>query len=371
MKLVDAALRYGVLLLVMVCAVLPLRVAAFTCSNTGGDMHVTFPAVVAISARQAPGAMLTDFIEAQGAMRWECRYSSGETIGLHFQGGQPAMPGKQAQVNGLTYAVFPTNLPDVGMLVELTATLASRVQATQEGPIAISGDNRPLGSARAHTHGEGRAMSSEIVASVKKIRLALVSTGPHRVKAGALQGGVVGHVGIIPGACEGAARPALQYRQPVTFSGVQFVAPTCTVPDLTVMMPPHTLAQFKGAPMKAGQWRQFAVEVQDCPAGIRHMHYRFNRPTSGLLDEVNQVMRGGYTDDVVSAKGLGIQLMSDDAGQALVYFGQERVLQLHPDIMGRGGALRIPFKARYVKPAGMLAAAGRIHVAVAFELIYD
>jgi len=355
--------RGGIVILAGVAAA--TSAFGFTCRDMGGDMHVTFPAVVALRAGVAPGALLTDFVQADGAMRWECTYDRHEHIGVFINSLRSDVSGQHANVNGVGYAVYATGLPEVGMLIELTTALESSALATEEGVLAMTGVSHQLGRT-ASVAGVGTGTPSQATLRIQRVRLALVRLAGGRLTAGTLQGGVVGQAGIALGAANtSSAMPVLQMTHQITYSTVQFVAPTCSVPDVTVIMPPYALSRFKGIQSIAGQWQPFLIHVQDCPAGIRSLHYRFNRPNTGMLDEVNQAMRG--KNGLSAAKGIGIQLSGDD--NVLIRFGADRTYVSQQ--LGLGGAFAIPFAARYVKPAGMLATAGSVRAAVTFELNYE
>jgi type 1 fimbria pilin len=336
-------------------------------------MQVTLPSVIALHANMAPGTMLTGFTPANGTMRWECSYQRGESASLLFNSAHPHLANRPIQQNGVEYAVFPTSMPNVGALVEVTAALQTQASATQSGPIAMTGGTHLIshlpGGTTANHPPAGR--QSEVLAVVNTFRMALVYLGGKGVTAGALQGGVIGDIGWAVGQSRDVVRPSMQYGHAIRYNTVQFVSPTCTVPDLTVIMPPRSLNRFQGAGEEAGMWHPFSVHVQNCPSGIKHIRYRFNRPNAGLLDERAQVMRGGHHNVMTSAQGVGIQLAMDDALASLIHFGSEQRFMAPPETFEQGGAFAIPFKARYVKPAGMRASAGAIHAAVTFELNYD
>jgi type 1 fimbria pilin len=374
-------LRHGCwtarILLMSMVFVLPATTWAFSCRDLGGDMQVTFPSVIALHANMVPGTMLTGFTPANGTMRWECRYQHGESASLLFNSAHPHLANRSPiQLNGTEYAVFPTSMPDVGALVEVTAGLQTQASATQSGPIAMTGgmhliSSLPGGATSNTTSHPPAGRSSEIVAVVNTFRMALVYLGGKGIAAGALHGGVIGDIGWTVGQPRGVARPGMQYGHAIHYNTVQFVSPTCTIPDLTVIMPPRTLNRFQGAGEEAGAWHPFSVNVQNCPSGIKQIRFRFNRPNAGLLDERGQVMRGGHHNMMTSARGIGIQLAMDDTLASLIHFGSEQRFMAPTETFEQGGAFTIPFKARYVKPAGLRAGAGAIHAAVAFELNYD
>lgn len=362
---VNWPLRWWVSLLLSVVLCMTHPAWGLTCRDLGGDLHVTLPGTIALRGAMMPGTMLSDFIPAEGTMRWACSVAHGESAGVFFSGMHAELPDIKKEHHGLMYSVFPTNLPAVGLLVEMTTAVETTTHTTQEGAIAVTGRSSRVGGVAS---GAQNGRDTEVTVSVRQARVALVSTGQRAFRTGTLQGGVVGYVGV--GAGTGAGQ-LLQYRHAITYGGVQFVSSTCKVPDLTVIMPSLPVSRFEGVPALAGPWQPFVITVEDCPPGMEHVQYRFNRPGTGMLDETSHVMRAGAPGLASGVQGVGVQLAADNPDATIVRFGQPVDFTVPAHLSAQGGTFAIPFKARYFKPAGKTVRAGLVRAAVMFEISYE
>lgn len=345
------------------------HVAALTCQDSGTDIHVRFPPVISIPTGITPGTVLGEFVDATDAGRWTCRGAQGSVqVGsLRFNSFLPLSARQFTSINGKRYAIFQTNLPYIGLLAEFTVVLETASHQIKEIVVPVTQANMTLARlATVLSAGSGAATLHMIAIQIKKIRLALVYTGGQQLAAGSMAASTLGQVGVAT--MTEADRGLTQFTHRIHYSSVQLVAPTCAVQDLTVTMPAYSVHDFTGSGLQAGRWQPFAIDINHCPSGIRRMRYRLVRPRYGLLDEVDQVIRGAPGNVSSSVQGIGIQIATDTLPASVIRYGSD----YDAAVQNRNHAhWHIPLKARYIKPAGMQASAGSVNTAVTFEISYE
>lgn len=146
-------------------------------------------------------------------------------------------------------------------------------------------------------------------------------------------------------------------------------AQTCSVADVTVPMGSILASQLTGVGPKAGPWRNFSIQVNNCPANFKRVRFRLDS-VNHLLDVAENVMGLGFDPDI--AKGVGIQLVRDDMAGSELGFARLHMAEGYAAIQSTGGSFAIPLKARYYKPAWVSTVMpGRANGAVLFTMSYE
>jgi type 1 fimbria pilin len=350
---------------VLFALIVPCQVLAHHCKDLGGDMHVNFPASLSLRSHPKMGSLITPFTSAEGVMHWECELKSGERISALLNNMASRQTQQKVQVNGKTYAVYPSNIAGVGIIMQLTVALEGDAVSRNEQEWVITRKRQILGRiVNAH---DDQPMVVRIM--IKQLSLALVHLSHSKLPAQTLNDDVLEQIGLTVEGQTNGNHSAFTLFHRVHMRGSRFVASTCTVPDVTVTMPPLRLSTSQKHLAMQGEWYPFTIPIADCPAGMGRLHYRFGPPKTGLLDIKQQVMRGANDGLLAAAKGIGIQLALDN--EQIVQFGQDYTAYPPAYLIQQGGVYVMPFKARYVKPVGHVAHSGRVFAPVSFELDYE
>lgn len=100
---------------------------------------------------------------------------------------------------------------------------------------------------------------------------------------------------------------------PVDSLEIAYVNGTCTTPDVTVMLPEVSRAEFTGPGYTTAR-KDFELKFNRCPAGWASISYTFT-PTTSVVNSSNGVVA---LDSSSTASGVGIQLLTGN-GTPLTY----------------------------------------------------
>lgn len=169
----------------------------------------------------------------------------------------------------------------------------------------------------------------------------------------------------------GSANPVIVAKS--TFTGsINITSNTCTTPDVNVPLGSHPTSGIGST----STWTKFNIALSNCPifygtyppvdgaaitwspgGAIVYNSRTKNsltltlKPLNGVEDEANSVIK--LTENTLSAKGVGIQVVHDNASSSVIEFNKE---------VGSGLILSqkestsylIPFKARYFKTQSVI-----------------
>lgn len=313
-----------------------------TCTGAAKTEIISMPISVTVPRDAPDGTKLTAWTPSPATQNWfMCSSNVQERIGAGSTSLLTAS-GMTIVDNGVTYPVFKTNLPGVGI------AMGARHYANGCGweanwlPVPATGrigygcnslDLRPNG-------GQIRVMLVKIGA----ITPGLVSAGP--VAQGQLY-----------------ANGGWDLRWPITISttATQVAVLSCSTPDVLVDLGSHKSSEFKG-PGTFTSMTGFKVALKSCPAGINRVGYQIDAVTP-ILNVASSVvaLNSGST-----ATGVGVQLL-DGSGNVFP-LGTSKSLGGYNSITG--GDYAIPFNARYYQ-TGPAVGAGTANTAMTFTMSYE
>lgn len=340
-------MRFLLVVALLSCTTL---VRAAVCEPYGQLSPVALPSAIAVPIHARAGELLTGFHPAAGSAGWHCDLSGVMDARVLWQDAYPPQRMQVDAPDGMSYTVVPSTVEGIGLLIR--ARLAMHTGASSDTETVTAGVSGKLL--------RKLSMLEKVNIFLTDVSVALVKTGASFSFVSELRPGQAGRFGI---QINGQLDPGGYV---IRYPGIHLVAPTCQVPDVTVHMPVQSLRDLHGSGMRTGSWQPFRVRLQDCP-GVRRIAYRFHTPYSGLLDAEQQVIRPDRQH--MAASGVGIQIAEDDGSDTPVRF--DRAYR-YPDVArATGRNVDVLFRARYVKPAGMLASAGLVRSSVVVELSYE
>lgn len=165
----------------------------------------------------------------------------------------------------------------------------------------------------------------------------------------------------------GSANPVRVVKS--TFTGsINITSNTCTTPDVNVSLGSHPITTLSGIG-SASTWTKFNIALSNCPifygtyppidgaaiiwapggALVINSKTKNNltltlKPLNGVEDAANSVIK--LTENTLNAKGVGIQVVHDDASSSVIEFNKEVDSGLILSNKESTSYL-IPFKARY------------------------
>lgn len=337
---------------------------AYVCHDEGADLYVHFPEIIMISGNEKTNnVLLTDFVPAQGQLRWSCQYrSADEGIGLIFNT-QERKHSVQVNVGGVNYQAFPTQLEGISFIVRINKYNIIHAQYEQTQTVPITHHQQSLSYMHGLTISEYPHYTIPVDATfvVDRIEVALVKTSTSFRQSHFLPAGTIGEIGIMH-VLKGNSILAEAQSHTIYHNALHFVEPTCKASDVYVTLPGQSTQMLQHKGLQFGQWQSFSIPIRQCPVSMKNLTYRLLRPASGLLDETHQIIQPKTGLDF--AKGIGLQIA--DENQQLIQYGQYRVYKTNGQQQ-----FDLPLMVRYAKPAGGHILPGRVAASVLFELDYD
>jgi major type 1 subunit fimbrin (pilin) len=316
--------------------------ATTTCTGTAQTVTVPLPASVAVPRDAAVGTLLSAWVATVAANNWwTCSSNVQESIGAAFRTLLTGASGVSIVDNGVTYPVYDTNLPGVG--IAMGAKVYANGCGWQANWVPVTG-SRQTGLL---------CNSVELRPNGGQLRAVLVKTGP--IVSGVVSPGPVAQA-------QSYANAAYDTSMIVTLSttATQVTALSCQTPDVLVTMPPSKTADF-GGPGSTTPSKTFAIGLKNCPAGLGMIKYQVDAVTA-IVNSANGVVA---LDGTSSATGVGLQLL-DGAGNVFP-LGTPRTLSGYN--AATGGDYSIPLRARYYQ-TGPQVGAGSANTGMTFTMSY-
>ncbi|MCW5301039.1 type 1 fimbrial protein [Herbaspirillum lusitanum] len=373
----KAGFRCLLLLGTMLCCT--HAAVAQTCSiDTPHTAAVTFPASVS-QPRNAPvGTMLTGWVAADTSDSWTCTMPiNGSNFGVFTD--LAISTTNRVSVGGVNYAYIATNVDGVGIIAKTTGSVTASVVGSTGNPTTFPA-SRNVGPSRFFNNQSqllislGGTTSSgtwKYVAS-QTVSLALVKVGSAALGA-KVNAGIFGRTGVrfMSALTDAGAAVPLLYTHNITYSAVNFAEQTCSTPDVVIPLGRVPLSTFQGAGVQTSAWVNRVININNCPANMTRVKIRFNTPTSGWLDQPNQVFNLNNPGAPGTAKGIGIQ-MSFGGSNAIAPYDADQTMAGYDGIKSTGGSFTVPIGGRYYKPASSaVVRGGTADGAVIFDMTYE
>ncbi len=309
----------------MLASIAPSALAAVIC--TGGDRAISLPLPASITVpRDAPvGTQLTGWaLSPADSELFNCKGAlSTDKVGIRVESMVPTPTGGTLVDGGVTYRVFETSLPGVGIVIGYMVYANGCGWQTEWSPLGVNG---------------ARTCNSTIYpANGAQLKVMLVKTG--QVASGFVSAMQVAKA--FP-----YINSAVDRAQSATYSigTVRVDALACTTPNVTVPLGTHTSTEFKG---KGSSTRTvpFKIALSGCPGptdlgALSRITYQIDAVTP-IVDAAQSVVALGAE---AGARGIGIQLL-DKAGNAFP-LGTATPLAGYA---GAQGDYSIDFGARYIQ----------------------
>ena len=327
----------------------PAMAGLISCTNpVPGSYSFALPSGTYALPRNTPANTMvvpwTDWYTG-GTAVWNCNGTSDPVAG-QFHGAALWMQGltdtgRTYTAGGVTYPVFATNLPGIGMVVG----------GSTYGPIGWANENTgraygyPVLTYATRMGGWSNVgYNNEYWTNTLfgfRLRVAFVTidqpTAGTVVYAG--QVGTTGMSTSVTGSTSFIYGPA--QTAPIVFTGgPTFTLLSCVTPDILVDLGRHQSNEFTGinatTPMV-----DFDIKLNSCPAGMNFIKYRIDPATIVTMSAQSVVA----LDATSTATGVGIQLLDGAGAVHPLGAGTDRTFGGYNPTTG--GSYTIPLKARY------------------------
>lgn len=124
-------------------------------------------------------------------------------------------------------------------------------------------------------------------------------------------------------------------------TGMSLVVPSCETPDVIVDMGSYDLSEFSDKNSNSTP-RRFNIKLNNCPAGIKKVNYRFATTAAAPAIDSNQGVISLNSNS--TASGIALQIL--DSKQDPINLNLTHVFN---DYNNSGGSFEIPLFARYYK----------------------
>ncbi|MGH8779749.1 fimbrial protein [Paraburkholderia sp.] len=330
--------------------------AQATCTGTAQTFSIPMPEAITVPRDAVVGTMLGNWMSTPQVTRYySCNSSNGALTGTGFAA-LPSLSKSGVTLNsgGVTYTVFNTNVPGVGVAIGVRAYAnACGWQTPRDLGLIGSNPSQPPWDGSA-CGGQGAITNGGQVSAV------LVKTGP--IASGIMSGGVLFQAAVTVGPAGGGAAVV---RTDIPYKSFR-VSPTivtvlaCSTPNVTVSMGSYKASAFTGKGSSTNPV-SFDVALDRCPAGMTKIQYGFDAP-GGVTDTVNGVIAlTGST-----AAGIGLKLM--DSSNAALKFDVQ--YQMSGYNAATGGSYTIPLKAAYYQTAASVTP-GTANTVMTFTMTYQ
>jgi major type 1 subunit fimbrin (pilin) len=352
---------------------------AAVCTGGGGSYAVTLPATTIVPRDIAVGQPLSGWYMASGTTNYSCTYAmsssyysrgiSASVLSIASAGGTYV-----DGTTGVTYNVFSTGVPGVGMAVRFNTIVSTTYCSTNTNlDLAKSGGSPGISAVPpAGTTGMGCSIHDAAVTGAYSgqvgVRLVRIAGAP-------ISGSVTNAVGALTQVCAYAGGPASSYSIPVSYqdsaacTSISLTSTTiqvaaCTTPDVLVKLGTHSsteagLASIGGTTQAVG----FNVKLNNCPAGMNSIQYRIE-PATPVVNSAQSVVA---LDGSSSASGVGVQLLNA-AGTAAAPLSTTTFQTFSGYNNATGGSYTIPFQARYFRTGNITP--GTANTSMTFTMQY-
>lgn len=285
------------------------------------------------------GTRLTPFATFESADLWHCiRQAPFADMFVHLR--LNLHPTGDSHVeDGLSHAVFKTNLPGVGIVFRFAVwdgenwtTGTSALEAALMSPMMDVGPIRPL------------APFSDDFLGIK-LSAAFVKTGEDTTGSVDLSYPFL-EVWVAANDEEGHLAPV---KTTLRASGSpHFIDSTCEMQDINVALPSVSTRSL-GEPGSTAGAVDFQLNLTNCPRGYSAIAYEMDAPFGLRLDSALGVLG---LDASATATGLGVQVRTraDDP----VPLGQRHAIEAYQSAVG--GNVHIPLRAAYFQTSGTIGA---------------
>lgn len=328
--------------------------ASATCTGTANITTISMPAFASVPRDAVAGTLLSSWVSSPAVTNYyTCSVSGGTATGAEFQPLSLTPSGVKVSNNGVSTTVFNTNLPGVGIAIQVrTYANGCSWQPWQDlgtpGSVPGAGSPPPAPWVGTNCSANGSRTNGG------QASVALVKTGS--ITAGTVTGGVLFQAGSF-------IAPTMQsgMYQSFTVTSTAVTVLSCTTPNVTVSMGSYPAATFNGSGSSSNPVG-FNVAVNNCPAGMNKIQYSFDAP-GGVVNVTNGVI--ALSSDS-TATGIGLQL-KDNSGNALKYDTQ---YTLGSYVTSTGGSYTIPLTAAYYQ-TGTAVTAGTANGVLTFTMTYQ
>jgi major type 1 subunit fimbrin (pilin) len=331
--------------------------AAATCTGAAQTFTLSMPTSVSVPRDAVVGTLLSGWVSTpQVTNYYNCTVSAPSSSGTDFEPLSMTKSGLTISNGGVTYTVFNTNVPGVGIAVGVRAFING---CGWQAPLDLGGIGAPPPITPPWTGWVCNTVGA--VTNGGQGLVMLVKTGP--ITPGTVSGGILFEAGSATAPAVGSAG-TVQAGMRKSFSLTQTAVTvlSCSTPDVTVSMGSYQAATFtgKGSVTKTVG---FNVAINNCPAGMTKIQYQFSAP-GGVTDATNGVI--ALASSASTATGVGLKLM-DSTSTALKFDTQ---YQLTGYNTATGGSYTIPLLAAYYQ-TGASVTPGTANAVLTFTMTYQ
>jgi major type 1 subunit fimbrin (pilin) len=325
---------------------------ASTCSGGGQTIQLGLPATVSVPRDAAAGTPISNWVYSTDANIWDCNWSAGINYGskAKLASSYGVASGVTTTANGVTYTVYKTSVPGVGIAVSFRENFVPYSCSYTGG---WSGYYNVLAdwfgfqclppSAGAHSGAAGGEIGVRLIATGEQVNVAGTNqvTGVVANMAALENSSVIGNMN--------------SYSVSVTVNVL-----ACTTPNVDVPMGDYSAGDFVGGVVKAVP---FSIKLNSCPAGMTSVQYQLD-PNTTVVNDAQAVVA---LDGTSTASGVGVQVLNS-AGTAP--FGKFGTLQNCNCYTNTGGNFTIPLQARYYQ-TGATINPGAANTSMTFTMSYQ
>lgn len=365
--------------LALVLLLLGSHSAMAVCTGGGGSYAVALPATTSVPRDIAVGQPLSGWVMASGTTNYSCPYTSSSSY--YSRGVSARVPSIASAggtyvdgATGVSYDVFSTGVPGVGMAVRFYTTVSSPYCGTNMNlDLAKSGASPGVNAVPpSGTTGLGCSIQN---ASVSGSFTGQVGVRLVRIAGSLISGSVTNAVGALTQVCAYAGGPSSSIYVPTSYqdsaacTSISLTSTTiqvaaCTTPDVLVKLGSHSpneagLASIGGTTQAVA----FNVNLNSCPAGMNSIQYRIE-PTTTVINSAQSVVA---LDSSSSASGVGVQLLNG-AGAAAAPLSTTTFQTFSGYFKTLGGSYTIPFQARYYRTGNITP--GTANTSMTFTMQY-
>jgi len=147
---------------------------------------------------------------------------------------------------------------------------------------------------------------------------------------------------------------------------------TCITPDVAVPMRQSRIRDFPSAATGASSTprTRFTLNINECPAEIRSVQFRFDVDEVNIVDSVNSVIRLSNPTEAETAQGVGLQLR-DSVGVALQFNSFIPLTAYVAAPVGNTSSYQVNFDAGYFKTRMAAVTPGTANATIRFTMSYQ
>lgn len=325
------------------------------CSGGPSTVAVTMPSTVSVPRDAAVGTVLTPWVTTAASTNyWNCSYPTLTGFGIRSMvNAYNVSSGTTATSSNGSFTVWNTGVPGIGIAIGYRYYIGSLGDCAGTTGWGTWRSPGTTWAGLVCTNGSNKAFSSTYGTQVTA---ALVKTAAVISAGGTVAGGTIAQSVMMYG---GTNQTGAAYSYQM--NSINIVPLLCSTPNVSVSLGKHQRSEFKGVGYTTATV-DYNFNIQDCPAGLNTIRYRFDALTTVLNSSQSVVA----LDSTSQATGLGVQLL-DGTGSALALATYKTFADYKT---ATGGSYSIPLKARYYQTAANVTV-GKARSGITVTMLYQ